>query len=84
MPQVEHALRKERAERLRAAGAEALARHLEGRVGGTASVLAETATSGHAEDFSPVRFDGLAPAGAILRASILANDGHHLIARAAA
>ncbi len=81
MPQVAHALRKERAERLRGAGAEALVRHLSGRVGGTASVLAETGTSGHAEDFSPVRFNGDAPVGAILHASILANDGRHLIAR---
>jgi threonylcarbamoyladenosine tRNA methylthiotransferase MtaB len=82
MPQVPHALRKERAERLRQLGAAALARHLAARVGGSASVLAETSTKGHAEDFSPVLFETEAPAGAILTARVLACDGRHLIARA--
>jgi threonylcarbamoyladenosine tRNA methylthiotransferase MtaB len=81
MPQVPHALRKERAERLRRAGADALARHLAARVGGTASVLAETAAAGHAEDFSPVRFEAPAQAGAVLKAAIVGSDGRHLIAR---
>jgi threonylcarbamoyladenosine tRNA methylthiotransferase MtaB len=83
MPQVPHALRKERAERLRQLGAAALARHLAARVGGSASVLAETSTKGHAEDFSPVLFETEAPAGAILTARVLACDGRHLIARPA-
>jgi threonylcarbamoyladenosine tRNA methylthiotransferase MtaB len=82
MPQVPHAVRKERAERLRQAGAAALARHLAARVGGRASVLAETEASGHAEDFSPVRFEAPAPAGAIVAAEVVGSDGRHLIARA--
>jgi threonylcarbamoyladenosine tRNA methylthiotransferase MtaB len=81
MPQVPHAVRKERAERLREAGAAALARHLSSRVGGRASVLAETDAAGHAEDFSPVRFDAPAPAGAIVAAEVVHSDGRHLIAR---
>jgi threonylcarbamoyladenosine tRNA methylthiotransferase MtaB len=81
MPQVPHAARKERAERLRLAGAAALARHLQARVGGTASVLAETEAGGHAEDFSPVRFEAPAPAGEIVAAEIIGSDGRHLIAR---
>ena len=81
MPQVPHALRKERAKRLRQAGAEALARHLMSRVGGTATVLAETAAAGHAEDFSPVRFEGEAPVAAVMPAAITGSDGRHLIAR---
>ncbi len=81
MPQVPHHLRKERAERLREAGAAALARHLAARVGGAASVLAETAAKGHAEDFSPVAFAGEAPAGAVIAATVIASDGRRLIAR---
>jgi threonylcarbamoyladenosine tRNA methylthiotransferase MtaB len=81
MPQVPHALRKERAERLRKAGAAALALHLASRVGGTASVLVETEARGHAEDFSPVRLAAPAPAGAIVAAEILGSDGRHLLAR---
>ena len=80
MPQVPHGVRKERAERLRQLGAEALARHLAARVGGRASVLAETSVRGHAEDFSPVLFETEAPAGTILTATIVASDGRHLIA----
>ena len=82
MPQVPHAVRKQRAEWLRQAGAAALARHLAARVGGTASVLAETEAGGHAEDFSPVRFESPAPAGTIVAAEIAGSDGRHLIARA--
>ena len=81
MPQVPHGLRKERAERLRRAGAEALARHLQARIGGTASVLVETGAAGHAEDFSPVRFEAPAPAGAVIAAEVVGSDGRHLIAR---
>jgi threonylcarbamoyladenosine tRNA methylthiotransferase MtaB len=81
MPQVPHAVRKERAERLRAAGAATLAGHLQARVGGAASVLAETDATGHAEDFSPVRFESPVPVGAIVAAKIVDSDGRHLIAR---
>ena len=81
MPQVPHPVRRERAERLRQAGAVALARRLAARVGGTASVLAETDAAGHAEDFSPVRFEAPAPAGEIVAAHIIGSDGRHLIAR---
>ena len=81
MPQVPHAVRKQRAERLRQAGAAALARHLAARVDGAASVLAETDATGHAEDFSPVRFEAPASAGAIVAAEIVGSDGRYLIAR---
>jgi threonylcarbamoyladenosine tRNA methylthiotransferase MtaB len=83
MPQVPHAVRKERAERLRELGAAALARHLAARVGSSATVLAETSAKGHAEDFSPVLFETEAPVGTILAATIVASDGRHLIARPA-
>jgi threonylcarbamoyladenosine tRNA methylthiotransferase MtaB len=81
MPQVPVALRKERAERLRRAGTEALARHLQARIGDTASVLAETGAAGHAEDFSPVRLEAPAPAGSVIAAKVVRSDGRHLIAR---
>ncbi|MDF2766716.1 MAG: hypothetical protein K0S81_3711, partial [Rhodospirillales bacterium] len=41
----------------------------------------ETDASGHAEDFSPVRFEAPAPAGEIVTAQIIGSDGRHLIAR---
>ena len=41
----------------------------------------ETDATGHAEDFSPVRFESPAPVGAIVAAKIVGSDGRHLIAR---
>ena len=43
--------------------------------------MAETDAAGHAEDFSPVRFEAPAPAGEIVAAHIIGSDGRHLIAR---
>ncbi|MFA7431315.1 MAG: tRNA (N(6)-L-threonylcarbamoyladenosine(37)-C(2))-methylthiotransferase MtaB [Rhodospirillaceae bacterium] len=61
---------KERAARLRAKGAEALASWLRSRVGGTASVLVESETGGQCEHYVPVRLDGAAEPGSILAARI--------------
>jgi threonylcarbamoyladenosine tRNA methylthiotransferase MtaB len=55
MPQVPGAIVRERAARLRAAGAAALARSLSARVGTTASVLMEREGFGHSEHYAPVR-----------------------------
>src|SRR5207248_5105424 len=46
MPQVDRALVKDRARRLRRRGAQALARHLEGEVGASRRVLTETSAIG--------------------------------------
>lgn len=55
MPQVPKAVRKARAARLRAAGADALGRHLTSRVGGYENVLLETTGLGRTEQFATVR-----------------------------
>jgi threonylcarbamoyladenosine tRNA methylthiotransferase MtaB len=61
MPAVPKPERKARAQRLRAAGAAAEARFLEGRVGTTAQVLIEKPGFGRCEHYAPVKVDG--PAG---------------------
>jgi threonylcarbamoyladenosine tRNA methylthiotransferase MtaB len=55
MPQLPVAVRKERAARLRAAGDQALTRHLERQVGRRAQVLLERGGSGRTESFAPFR-----------------------------
>jgi len=56
MPQLERAVIKNRAARLRAKGDEALARHLTRHVGTQGEVLVEREGFGRLADFSPVRF----------------------------
>ncbi|HEX5079518.1 MAG TPA: tRNA (N(6)-L-threonylcarbamoyladenosine(37)-C(2))-methylthiotransferase MtaB [Geminicoccaceae bacterium] len=66
MPQVAKEARRERAARLRAAGARALSRYLAGRLGRTERVLVERG-GGRTEGFAPFRIDGAAPpAGSIV------------------
>jgi len=71
MPQVPGAVVRERAARLRAAGAAALARALAERVGQEATVLIERPGFGHSEHYAPVRFAGAAEAGSLLRLRLL-------------
>ena len=66
MPQLAGPLVKERAARLRAAGAAALARDLAARVGETGEVLVERPGQGRAAFYAPVRFAGAGEAGEIL------------------
>jgi threonylcarbamoyladenosine tRNA methylthiotransferase MtaB len=79
MPQVSRAVVKDRARRLREAGAAALRRHLDAEVGHVRSVLVETGEIGRTAQFTPVRVEGVAP-GNIVDATIAAHDGRHLIA----
>ncbi len=85
MPQVPSALRKERAERLRRAGAVMLDAHLQNRIGGEAHVLAERSdagvTRGHAEDYASVELSGTFAPGTIVPAHVLAATGGKLTAR---
>jgi threonylcarbamoyladenosine tRNA methylthiotransferase MtaB len=81
MPAVPVALRRERAARLRAAGAENARRFFAGQVGSEASVLAEAEGAGHTEHFVPVRV--AAAAGQLLRARILAANDAGLLAEPA-
>jgi threonylcarbamoyladenosine tRNA methylthiotransferase MtaB len=80
MPQVPHALRKERAALLRQDGAAALRRHLELQVGARRRVLTERGGIGRTEQFTPVRLvDGTAP-GLMQDVRITNHDGQKLIA----
>jgi threonylcarbamoyladenosine tRNA methylthiotransferase MtaB len=75
MPQVPMAVRRERAARLRAAGAAAAERFARARLGSELSVLTETEDAGHCEHFAPVRLTGSVSAGQIVRARAVGADG---------
>ncbi len=69
MPQVAMPLRKERAARLRAAGARALGRFLEARVGRVEQVLVERGGMGRTEGFAPFRLASAdLPVGSVVAA----------------
>ncbi|MFW5654444.1 MAG: tRNA (N(6)-L-threonylcarbamoyladenosine(37)-C(2))-methylthiotransferase MtaB [Roseicyclus sp.] len=78
MPQVDGATIRDRARRLRAAGAEAVARHLSAQVGRAHRVLMETPRMGRTEQFAEVRFETDQQEGAILRARIAGCTSTHL------
>jgi threonylcarbamoyladenosine tRNA methylthiotransferase MtaB len=81
MPAVPVPVRRERAARLRAAGAaNALAFHA-GLVGCEAAILAETPAAGHTEHFAPVRVAGVP--GQVMRGRIIGADARGLLAQAA-
>ena len=61
MPQLDRALVKERAARLREAGDAALNRHLDRRAGTAARALVEKPGFARDEDFTPVRMIGGQP-----------------------
>jgi threonylcarbamoyladenosine tRNA methylthiotransferase MtaB len=80
MPQVDCAVIKERARRLRERGEEALGHHLQSQIGARRRVLTETASAGHTEQFSKVRFTAPVAPNQIIDVAIAANDGRELIA----
>ena len=80
MPQVDKAVIKDRAARLREKGQQALTRHLDGRVGREMTVLIEKPGQARADDFTPVLLDAPARSGARLRARMTGHDGAKLIA----
>ncbi|MFZ8941412.1 MAG: tRNA (N(6)-L-threonylcarbamoyladenosine(37)-C(2))-methylthiotransferase MtaB [Gemmobacter sp.] len=75
MPQVPPAEVRARAERLRAAGEAALARHLAAEVGRVHAVLTEGPRMGRTEGFFEVALEADAPVGAILPVRITGADG---------
>lgn len=86
MPQVPSPLRKERAARLRAAGANALARFLAGQVGSEAAMLIEAPGRGRSEHYALVRLDdgwldGVATPGDVIRVLLTGSDGTTLQGR---
>jgi len=80
MPPVAQGTIRERAARLREAGAEALRRHLDAQIGRWLTVLAERGGTGRAEDFTPVRLVAEAEPGTMCAVAIAAHDGARLIA----
>ncbi|MGU3449334.1 tRNA (N(6)-L-threonylcarbamoyladenosine(37)-C(2))-methylthiotransferase MtaB [Methylobacterium sp. 391_Methyba4] len=80
MPPVAADAIRARAARLRAAGADALRRHLDAQVGRRLTVLAERGGTGRSADFTAVRLsDALAP-GTFHSVAIASHDGARLIA----
>ncbi|MBM3612579.1 MAG: tRNA (N(6)-L-threonylcarbamoyladenosine(37)-C(2))-methylthiotransferase MtaB [Alphaproteobacteria bacterium] len=75
MPQVPPPEVRARAERLRAAGAAALARYLAAEVGQIRQVLTEAPRMGRTEGFFEVALDADAPVGRILPVRIAGTDG---------
>jgi threonylcarbamoyladenosine tRNA methylthiotransferase MtaB len=80
MPQVDRALVKERARRLREKGEAALAHHLDGEIGARRRVLAESRALGRTEQFTPVRLNAPVEPGILLDLDIVAHDGRQLLA----
>jgi threonylcarbamoyladenosine tRNA methylthiotransferase MtaB len=83
MPAVPVAERRERAARLREAGAAAAAAFHAGLVGREAEVLTERPGTGHTEHFAPVRLAEDAPAATIMRARIVGASADGVLAEAA-
>ncbi|NBB96975.1 MAG: tRNA (N(6)-L-threonylcarbamoyladenosine(37)-C(2))-methylthiotransferase MtaB, partial [Alphaproteobacteria bacterium] len=82
MPQINGAVTRDRAARLRAAGAAAVARHLGAQVGATHPVLMENPRMGRTPQFAEVVFNTDQPVGQIVQARITGHDGAQLQAGA--
>ncbi|CAL8977803.1 Threonylcarbamoyladenosine tRNA methylthiotransferase MtaB [Rhodoplanes serenus] len=80
MPPVDGAAIKDRAMRLRLRGEARLARHLDGEIGHTRRVLAETADSGRTEQFTPIRLVTPAAPGSLVEVTVAGHDGRRLVA----
>jgi threonylcarbamoyladenosine tRNA methylthiotransferase MtaB len=79
MPRLPNPLVKERAARLRAAGATVLAAELRSRVGSETDVLVERPGMGRAEFYAAVRFTALSDTGSVRRMRLAGSDGNSLI-----
>ena len=84
MPQVDKAVIKERAQRLRAKGEAGLAAFLRSSVGATQRVLIETENAGRNEQFAQVRFTQSLSPGAIVTAHITGAQPSYVEARLSA
>lgn len=70
MPQVDLAVRKERAARIRALGETQIEKFLCSQIGKVVRVLVEKENYGHSEHFAPIKLDGTASDGKIVEALI--------------
>ncbi len=82
MPQLPRPLVKERAARLRAAGAAAKTAWLSGLTGTQQTVLTERGDTGHTDAFAPVAFTHPIAPGGIVTARITGHDGERAYAHA--
>ena len=80
MPQVDRAVIKERAGRLREKGDAAFRRHLDREIDTRRRVLAESRGLGRTEQFIPVRLASPVEPGVILDLTIMGHDGRQLMA----
>jgi threonylcarbamoyladenosine tRNA methylthiotransferase MtaB len=80
MPPVPKAIRKERAARLRAVGAENHAKFLQAQLGKTVSVLMEKPTEGRTEHFAMVKLDTPQEVGSIVNVRITHQQEEFLMA----
>jgi threonylcarbamoyladenosine tRNA methylthiotransferase MtaB len=78
MPQLDRALIKQRAARLRAKGDAALAAYLDAQIGTSQRVLIERDGKGRLDSFAEILVDGAA-AGATVMARVVARDGGVLV-----
>ncbi|MDF1619849.1 tRNA (N(6)-L-threonylcarbamoyladenosine(37)-C(2))-methylthiotransferase MtaB [Pseudothioclava nitratireducens] len=79
MPRVQGPDIKARAARLRAAGQEALERHLQAEIGAERLILTEGPRLGRTEYFTEVSFDTDQPEGSLMRVRITGHDGTRLL-----
>jgi len=78
MPQLDRGIIKERAARLREAGAIAVDDYLTAQIGKTQTVLMENPNRGRNEGFAPVLFEDEQPVGQIVKARITGHEGSDL------
>jgi threonylcarbamoyladenosine tRNA methylthiotransferase MtaB len=79
MPRLPDPLVKERAARLRAAGATVLAAELRSRVGSETDVLIERPGIGRAEFYGAVSFSASGSAGSVKRMRLVASNGNSMV-----
>jgi threonylcarbamoyladenosine tRNA methylthiotransferase MtaB len=80
MPQVNGAVVRERARRLRETGTLALRRHLEREIGARRRVLVESDCAARTEHFTAVKLRAPSPPGTIVECSVTGHDGRQLLA----
>jgi threonylcarbamoyladenosine tRNA methylthiotransferase MtaB len=80
MPQIDRAIVKDRARRLREKGDEALRHHLDREIGARRRVLAESRALGRTEQFMPVRLATPLEPGVIVDLTMSTHDGRQLLA----
>jgi threonylcarbamoyladenosine tRNA methylthiotransferase MtaB len=80
MPQIDRAVVKDRARRLREKGDLALRHHLDREIGARRRVLAESRAFGRTEQFIPVRLAAPLEPGVIVDLTMSAHDGRQLLA----